>query len=157
MITATLGAEAVSNTGDIVAAIASASHKTGSDFDYLLATARRESNLDHTAKSKSSSASGLFQFIEQTWLSLIKRFGTRHGLSGFADAISETGTGRYVVGSAEAKSAILALRHDAKISALMAGEAAAATKQSLRDALGREVVPGNCMPRIFSESEARAV
>src|SRR5262245_38395516 len=116
MITTTSSASHVAHSVDIFAAIASASRQTGSDFNYLLATAKRESNLDHTAKSKSSSASGLFQFIEQTWLSLIKRFGARHGLDGFADAISETGSGRYVVGSADAKSAILALRQDAKIS-----------------------------------------
>jgi hypothetical protein len=156
MIIATPSAPSIANTGEAIAAIASASRKTGSDFTYLLATAKRESNLDSTAKSKSSSASGLFQFIEQTWLSVIKRFGTRHGLSQFADAISETGSGRYVVGSVEAKSAILALREDAKISALMAGEAAAATKQSLAYALGREVLPGELYAaHFFGERGAR--
>jgi hypothetical protein len=156
MIITSSSAQAASQGGEIVDAIASASHKTGSDFDYLLATAKRESNLDRTAKSSSSSASGLFQFIEQTWLSLIKRFGARHGLSGFADAISENGSGRLVVGSPAAKSAILALRHDAKISALMAGEAAVAMQQSLKDALGRDVLPGELYAaHFFGERGAR--
>jgi hypothetical protein len=155
MITATSSAP-VASTSEAIAAIASASRKTGSDFAYLLATAKRESNLDNTAKSKSSSGAGLFQFIEQTWLSVIKRFGTRHGLSHMADAISETASGRYVVASVEARSAILALREDAKISALMAGEAAAATKQSLKDALGREVLPGELYAaHFFGERGAR--
>jgi hypothetical protein len=126
----------------VLAAIKSASRETGSDFSYLLSIAQRESNLDNTAKSKGSSATGLFQFIDQTWLSLIKRYGGEHGLGGYADAISRSETGRLVVGSPEAKSAILALRNDPKISALMAGEAAAATKQALECALGREVCSG---------------
>lgn len=129
-------------TADVVAAIKTASRETGSAFEYLLATAQRESNLDSTAKSKSSSATGLFQFIDQTWLSLIKRYGGRHGLGHYADAIAKTESGRLAVGSAGAKSAILALREDPKISALMAGEAAAATRQSLECALGRPVCSG---------------
>src|SRR5262245_28980208 len=91
----------------VLAAIETASRKTGSDFDYLLATARRESNLDNTAKSKSSSASGLFQFIDQTWLSLIKRYGADHGLGRYAEGITRTESGRLVVGSPEMRSARL--------------------------------------------------
>ena len=60
---------------DVLAALRTAAHKTGLDFDYLLSTAMRESKLDAQAKSKSSSASGLFQFIDQTWLGLVKKFG----------------------------------------------------------------------------------
>jgi hypothetical protein len=137
-----LGSAPAANTTDVVAAIKSASRETGSDFDYLLATARRESNLDSTAKSKSSSATGLFQFIDQTWLSLIKRYGGRHGLGQYADAITRTESGRFAVATPETKSAILALREDPKSSALMAGEAASATRQSLECALGRTVCSG---------------
>jgi hypothetical protein len=130
------------NTADVVAAIKTASRETGSDFDYLLATAQRESNLDSKAKSKSSSATGLFQFLDQTWLSLIKRYGNRHGLGHYVEAITKTESGRLAVGSAGTKSAIRALREDPEISALMAGEAASATRQSLECALGRPVCSG---------------
>jgi hypothetical protein len=141
---------------EVVAAIKSASRETGSDFAYLLATAQRESNLDNTAKSKGSSATGLFQFIDQTWLSLIKRYGGEHGLGHYADAISRTESGRLVVGTPETKSAILALREDPEISALMAGEAAQATKQSLECALGRAVCAGELYAAHFlGESGAR--
>jgi hypothetical protein len=157
MITATTStARPADNPADVLAALATASRKTGSDFDYLLTTARRESNFDNRAKSTGSSASGLFQFVEQTWLSLIKRYGARHGLDGLADAISETQSGRLVVGSPDTKSAILALREDAGISALMAGEAASATKQSLEAALGRPVRSGELYAAHFlGESGAR--
>ncbi|HYM19015.1 MAG TPA: transglycosylase SLT domain-containing protein [Micropepsaceae bacterium] len=127
---------------DVVAALKTASAKTGSDFDYLLNTAMRESRLDSHAKSKTSSASGLFQFIEQTWLGLVKRYGDRYGLKDFAGAIRETTDGHYDVASKETRSAILALRQDAQLSACMAGEAANQTKQTLEHKLGREVCSG---------------
>ena len=142
MTTEMLSAARAASPSDVLSAIKFASQKTGSDFDYLLTTAQRESNLDNTAKSRGSSASGLFQFIDQTWLSLIKRYGDEHGLGHYADAISRTETGRLVVGTPEMKSAILALREDPKVSALMAGESAAATKQALECTLGRPVCAG---------------
>jgi soluble lytic murein transglycosylase-like protein len=49
-------------------AIAQASDKTGVDFAFLLATAKRESSLNPKARAKTSSAKGLFQFLDQTWL-----------------------------------------------------------------------------------------
>ena len=156
MTTEYLSAMPAASPTTVLAAIKSASRETGSDFDYLLSIAQRESNLDNTAKSKSSSASGLFQFIEQTWLSLIKRYGEDHGLGHYADAISRAESGRLVVGSPETKSAILALRQDPEISALMAGEAATATKQSLECALGRTVCAGELYAAHFlGEGAAR--
>src|SRR5262245_36270112 len=156
MTTENLSAIPAANPTTVLAAIKSASRKTGSDFDYLLSIAQRESNLDNTAKSRSSSATGLFQFIDQTWLSLVKRYGKDHGLGDYADAISRTESGRLVVGSPEMKSAILALRQDPEISALMAGEAAAATKQSLECALGRAVCAGELYAAHFlGEGAAR--
>lgn len=151
-----LSAAGAASPSEVLAAIKSASRETGSDFAYLLATAQRESNLDNTAKSKGSSATGLFQFIDQTWLSLIKRYGGEHGLGHYAAAISRTEKGRFVVAIPEMKSAILALRKDPKISALMAGEAAAATKQSLECALGRTVCAGELYAAHFlGESGAK--
>jgi hypothetical protein len=135
-------APSIAGPPNVLAAIRAASAKTGADFDYLLSTAMRESGLDAQAKSKASSATGLFQFVEQTWLGLVKRFGERHGLSGYADAIQETNGGRYRVDSHDTRSAILALRKNPELSALMAGEAANETKQSLECTLGREVCEG---------------
>ena len=54
----------------------------------------------------------------------------------------QSDTGRYQVGSKDTKAAILALRKDPEVSALMAGEAAKETKQSLECLLGREVCGG---------------
>ncbi len=129
--------------GDVLAALRTASVKTGSDFSYLLSTAMRESGLNSQAKAKGSSATGLFQFIDSTWLNLVKRYGDRYGLGDYAKAIREDANGRCTAQSEQAKQAILALRTDPQISALMAGEAAEQTRQSLQDALGREVSGGD--------------
>jgi hypothetical protein len=155
MITDTQSVATASHT-DVLAALHAASSKTGLDFDYLLHTAMRESSLNVQAQSKTSSASGLFQFIDQTWLGLIKRYGERYGLGSYANSIQQSGDGRYAVASAGTKSAILALRQDPELSALMAGEAAKQTKQSLECALGREVCGGELYAaHVFGASGAR--
>jgi hypothetical protein len=127
---------------DVLAALRTASTKTGLDFNYFLTTAMRESGLNAQAKSKTSSATGLFQFVEQTWLGLVKRYGSHYGLGNYASAIQESGDGRYSVASADTKSAILALRQNPELAALMAGESAKQTKQTLECALGRQVCGG---------------
>ena len=118
-------AEAVS--GAVVQALQKAAAATGSDFHYLLGTAMRESSLKPNATSSSSSATGLFQFIDQTWLGLVKEHGAQHGLGNLADAITKQADGRYRA-DANAKQTILALRKDPEVCALMAGEYAKSTQ-----------------------------
>lgn len=122
----------------LVAALQKASTATGSDFHYLLKTAIRESGLKADARSTTSSASGLFQFVEQTWLGMVKEYGPRHGLASYAAAITKGADGRYHAGGAE-RSAILSLRDDPQISALMAGEYAGQSKGRMEAVLGRAV------------------
>ena len=129
-----------SDTATVVAALKSAAQVTGSDFNYLLGTAMRESSLKPNAQSATSSAAGLFQFVDQTWLGLVKSHGAKYGLSNFAGAISEDASGHFHAG--EAKDAILALKKDPHISALMAGEYARGTEASMRAELGRPVCGG---------------
>src|SRR5712691_2366136 len=81
----------------VAGAIRKAAQTTGASFDYLLATAKVESNLNPNLTMKSSSASGLFQFIEQTWLSTLRQAGRALGYARYADAIGQTPSGRYVV------------------------------------------------------------
>src|SRR5574341_2383747 len=81
----------------IAGAIRKAAQTTGASFEYLLATAKVESNLNPNLKMKSSSATGLFQFIDQTWLAMMKQAGRGHGYARYAEAIQRTSTGRYVV------------------------------------------------------------
>ncbi len=118
-------------------AIAQASARTGVDFDYLLKTAQRESSLNTGAKAQTSSAAGLFQFIEQTWLGMVKNHGAKYGLEAEASAITQDANGRYQIADASQKSAILALRHDAEMSSLMAAEYTQEASTVLEAGLGR--------------------
>ena len=144
---ASLGAERV------VAALKSAAAATGSDFHYLLGTAMRESSLKPTAQSSTSSAAGLFQFIDQTWLGLVKEHGGQHGLGNYAAAISKDSNGRYQV-DAGAKASILALRKNPETAALMAGEYAKSTQGTMRASLGREVCGGELYAAHFLGPDA---
>lgn len=146
-------AEAVSGADRVVAALQKAARATGSDFHYLLGTAMRESSLKPNATSSASSATGLFQFVDQTWLGLVKEHGAQHGLGNFADAITKQADGRYHA-DAGAKQTILALRKDPDVCALMAGEYAKSTQGSLRAALGREVCGGELYAAHFLGPDA---
>ncbi|MDN3719678.1 transglycosylase SLT domain-containing protein [Roseibium salinum] len=73
-------ADTTSIASRIELAFQSASSSTGTSFDYLVKTAARESAFNPTAKARTSSATGLFQFIESTWLETMKEAGPRHGL-----------------------------------------------------------------------------
>src|SRR5581483_191141 len=101
-------------------AIKSAARSTGVSFEYLLTTARIESNLNPAAKAASSTAKGLYQFIEQTWLATVKQAGPALGLGAYADSIIKTPDGRYVVPDEATREAIMQLRSDPAASAMMA-------------------------------------
>ena len=123
--------------GEVHAAIARASAATGVDFDYLLAEARLESGLDTEARAPTSSAAGLYQFVSGTWLGTVDRHGADHGLGWAGAAITKAG-GRAQVSDPALREAILALRHDADASALMAAELARDNGAELRPVLGRD-------------------
>jgi hypothetical protein len=148
-------AEAASALGPerVVAALRNAAAATGSDFHYLLGTAMRESSLKPNAQSSSSSATGLFQFIDQTWLGLVKEHGAQYGLGNYAAAITKQPDGRYHA-DADAKQSILALRKDPEVCALMAGEYAKSTQGALRASLGREVCGGELYAAHFLGPDA---
>ncbi|MDB5683886.1 MAG: hypothetical protein JWM75_1584 [Sphingomonas bacterium] len=118
------------------AAIASAAGRTGVDFNYLLAQAQTESGLDPSARASTSSAAGLYQFIDQSWLGVLKQHGAEHGYGWAADRIQRRG-GRWQVTDPSAGAAIFALRRDPTASALMAGEFASDNAAGLGQALGR--------------------
>jgi len=64
----------------ITGAIRQAAQSTGISFEYLLTTAKIESNLNPSAQASTSSAKGLYQFIDQTWLGTMKQDGAALGL-----------------------------------------------------------------------------
>jgi hypothetical protein len=124
------------------AAIQSASEATGVDFDFLMRTAKRESGYNPSAKAPSSSAAGLFQFVEQTWLGALKRHGAKHGYGDYADLIQGSGDGHLSVSGGNAKKAVMALRLDPRAASLMAGELASDNAAYLKGRVGRDPTSG---------------
>ena len=121
----------------ITGAIQQAARSSGISFEYLLTTAHIESNLNPGAQAATSSAKGLYQFIEQTWLGTLKTSGPANGYGRYADAISQSSDGRYEVADPAMRAAIMQLRSDPAASATMAGAFTRANADQLRSAIGR--------------------
>jgi len=98
-----------------------AAEVTGVDPAYLMALADKESSLLPANKAPTSTAEGLFQFLESTWLEVLRRYGAKHGYSGAVEAISLV-QGRAVVADEKQRAWVLSLRRDPYLSAVMAGE-----------------------------------
>lgn len=105
--------------------------------DYLWATARAESGIDPSAQASTSSATGLFQFVRDTWLTSVKRFGPTSGLGLAASRISIDRRGRPVVGEQADEDQILALREDPTSATAMAAALTADDAARLKPVLGR--------------------
>ena len=128
--------------GMVTSALQRASQATGVDFGYLVKTAARESANNPLAKAATSSAAGLFQFVDQTWLATLKQYGAKHGYGGFAELIDKGSDGRFRVDNANARRAVMNLKFDPQASALMAGEMTADHADFLRARVGREPTGG---------------
>ncbi|MGD0150670.1 MAG: transglycosylase SLT domain-containing protein [Xanthobacteraceae bacterium] len=126
----------------VTGAIRQASAATGTSFNYLLATAQVESGLNPQAGAATSSARGLFQFIDQTWLGTIKQSGAQLGYGRYADAITKTASGHYQVSDPAMRAEILKLRNDPTANAVMAGAFTKANADYLATKLGRQPSEG---------------
>jgi hypothetical protein len=122
--------------------IRQAARETGTDFNFLLRTAARESNFDAGAQASTSSAAGMYQFIEQTWLGVMQRHGGEHGHGDAAQAITQGENGRFAVSDPTERSRILDLRFDPETAARMAGELASENAQVIESRLGRPASGG---------------
>src|SRR6516164_3969703 len=104
----------------VAGAIKQAANATGTSFEYLLATAKMESDFNPSAGASTSSAHGLYQFIDQTWLGTVKEAGGQLGYGQYADAITRSSSGDYAVSDPAARQAILKLRDDPTAASSMA-------------------------------------
>jgi hypothetical protein len=133
---------AIPSSNGVEAAIRRASNATGVDADFLVRTARRESAMNPSARAPTSSAAGLFQFIEQTWLGTVKAHGAKHGYGQYADLIHRGADGRWRVSGA-ARNVVLDLRFDPQAASVMAAELTASNAAYLRGRTGREPGAGD--------------
>jgi hypothetical protein len=125
----------------IAGAIKQAANSTGTSFEYLLATAKMESNFNPSARASTSSARGLYQFIDQTWLGTVKEAGAQLGYGNYADAITKS-SGTYSVSDPAARSAILKLRDDPAAASAMAGVLTQSNSFKLTGKIGRRPTDG---------------
>ncbi|MCG2840067.1 transglycosylase SLT domain-containing protein [Sandaracinobacter sp. RS1-74] len=102
-------------------ALSAAANRTGADFGALFNTARLESGFNPDARARTSSATGLFQFIDSTWLGTLARHGPAHGIGALP------------------RSEALALRRNPMVASLMAAEHMADNARALQGGLGRAV------------------
>lgn len=123
-------------------AIRQASEATGASFNYLLATAKIESGLNSLASAATSSARGLFQFVEQSWLATMKIAGPALGYGQYASAITKNASGTYQVADSSLRQEILSLRNDPNANAALAGAFTQANAAVLSDRLGRAPTDG---------------
>jgi hypothetical protein len=125
----------------IVGDIKRASRAAHVDFGYMMAQAAQESSFQPDAKASTSSATGLFQFIDSTWLQSVKQYGAKYGLGQYAALITTDSSGRPQVADPAVKQQILNLRKDPQISAEIAAEFAKGNKDEVERALGRPANP----------------
>jgi len=134
---ATVTAGADSSRARIAGAIKQAATATGTSFQYLLTTAKMESDFNPKASAATSSAGGLFQFIDQTWLGTVKEAGAQLGYGQYADAITKSSSGSYLVSDPTARRAIMTLRDDPDASSAMAGVLTQSNSFKLTGMIGR--------------------
>ena len=122
----------------LVETILRASEATGVDPVYMMALADKESSFDTDVKSSASSAQGLFQFVNGTWLEMIRAYGARHGLAAEAAAVKGHGGG-ITIADAALRKRVMDLRNDPYVAGLMAGELIKRDRARIEARIGREL------------------
>lgn len=125
---------------EIMQSLKEASAKTGVDFDFLVAQATAESGLRGAvhARQRHSSAAGLFQFNEQTWMEMVRQHGGKYGIGDLAARVTTLADGRLGTTDRALDNKILDLRKDVRLSAIFAGELAKHNAAALQKALHRK-------------------
>ncbi len=137
-----MGVQPITVPQSLAHVLNAAGERNGVDFDYLLQTAIRESSLNPKAKAQTSSATGLFQFIESTWLEVMKSDGPRLGYQKYADAISVDRDGDYTIKDKALRGEVLKLREDPQIAADLAAAFTRNNGAYLHEKFGRMPSPG---------------
>ena len=127
---------------DIMGAIQRAATRTGVDFAYLVKKAATESSFNPTAQAKGSSARGLYQFINSTWLNTLDKHAAEIGRGDLADAITKKADGTLTVADPAKRREIMALRDDPEMSATMAAELASDNAETIKSKTGKTDVTG---------------
>jgi Transglycosylase SLT domain len=106
----------------------------------LMAIADKESSFAPKAKASTSSASGLFQFVEAAWFKALRSFGWRHGHEQEAKAIQ--GDDKETRVAPQKRAELLRLRNDPYLSAVLAAEMLKHDGEGIASRLGRPLTQG---------------
>lgn len=126
----------------VAQAILNAAKVTGADPVVMMAIADKESSFDVDVKAKTSSGTGLFQFLDQTWLEAVKQYGSKHGMEEDAKAVKVERGGRLYVDDPAHLERILEKRKDPAIAALMACERTLAATAKVKERVGADLSRG---------------
>ena len=137
-----MGVQSISVPQSLAYVLTAAGDRNGVDFDYLLQTAIRESSLNPQAKAQTSSATGLFQFLESTWLQVLKEEGPRLGYGDIASNITRTSGGDYTVADPAVKAQILDMRKDPRMASDLAAAFTKSNGEYLEGRFGRRPSAG---------------
>jgi Transglycosylase SLT domain len=122
----------------IVETILQAADVTGVDSAYLMALADKESSFIPSSKASTSSAEGLFQFVSNTWLEVVRSFGPKYGLAEEAAAIQSI-NGQLTITDNALREHVLGLRRDSYLAALMAAEMMKRDRARVERRIGRTI------------------
>lgn len=137
-----MGVQSISVPQSLAYVLTAAGDRNGVDFDYLLQTAIRESSLNPQAKAQTSSATGLFQFLESTWLQVLKEEGPRLGYGDIASNVTRSSGGDYTVADPAVKAQILEMRTDPQMASDLAAAFTKSNGEYLEARFGRRPSAG---------------
>ncbi|WP_336485489.1 transglycosylase SLT domain-containing protein [Methylobacterium nigriterrae] len=126
----------------LVQTIVRAAQTVQTDPVLLMAVADKESSFITAVQAKTSSATGLYQFIERTWLGVLRDFGSKYGLAQEAGLVVNDANDKPSVADPAERARILEMRRDPYLSALMAGEMLKRDAARIALRIGRELSLG---------------
>lgn len=127
---------AAAPTGPLGNTITSAATAGGVSPSYMIALAAKESSFRPDAAADTSSAVGLYQFIDGTWIGVMRQHGTPEEQR--IAATIRTGRGGRAIITNEAQRQLMAARTDAATSSRMAAALTADNARALKAKLGRD-------------------
>jgi hypothetical protein len=130
--------------------------QSGAPREFIDALIGHESGNDPKARNPRSTATGHGQFIDNTWLGMVHRYGARYGQPELAEAIERNANGAYKVTNSAVRARIMALREDPAWAAVMVGHYGQENASALRARLGRNVREGEVYMAHFAGPAAAA-
>ena len=127
---------------ELVDKIVRASYVAGVDPRLLMAIADKESSFVVRARASTSSATGLFQFIDAPWLKAVRDFGGQFALESEALAAASVIETRNEDASSRSRGQVLSLRNDPFVSTLLAAAMLRHEQEKLEIKIGRPLTDG---------------